>query len=117
MVKAETCRLYELVPKLCDPITAILGKAPMVRAGNTGTIPFSMRSARIEGPGALKFMQTDAAFMTPSAISHCLLLAFGMYQCTTREWGSHHVREGCSPMVREEFQMASATQSATLAGK
>ena len=46
MTKAETCRLYELAPKprlFVRPITAILGKAPMVRAGNTGTIPYSMR--------------------------------------------------------------------------
>ena len=46
MTKAATCRLYELVPTprlyVC-PITAILGKVPMVRAGNTGTIPFSVR--------------------------------------------------------------------------
>jgi len=46
MIKAETCRLYELAPKprlFVRPITAILGKLPMVRAGNTGTIPYSMR--------------------------------------------------------------------------
>ena len=46
MTKAETCRLYELAPKprlFMRPITAILGKAPMVRAGNTGTIPLRMR--------------------------------------------------------------------------
>ena len=46
MTKAETCKLYKLVPKprlfMC-PITAILGKEPMVRAGNTSTIPLSMR--------------------------------------------------------------------------
>ena len=45
MTKAETCKLYELAPKpshfMC-PITDILGKEPMVRAGNTGMIPFSM---------------------------------------------------------------------------
>ena len=46
MRKAESCRLYELAPTprlYVRPITAILGKVPMVRAGNTGTIPFSMR--------------------------------------------------------------------------
>jgi hypothetical protein len=46
MRKAETCRLYELAPTpslFVRPITAILGKVPMVRARNTGTIPFSMR--------------------------------------------------------------------------
>ena len=46
MRKAETCRLYELAPTtrvFVRPITAILGKVPMVRAGNTGTFPFSMR--------------------------------------------------------------------------
>ena len=46
MSKAESCRLYELAPTprlFVRPITAILGKVPMVRAGNTGTIPFSMR--------------------------------------------------------------------------
>ena len=46
MTRAETCRLYKLAPKpslfVC-PITAILGKVPKVRAGSTGTIPFSMR--------------------------------------------------------------------------
>ena len=44
--EAETCRPYELVPKpslFIRPITSILGKVPMVRAGNTGTIPFGMR--------------------------------------------------------------------------
>ena len=44
MTKAETCRLCELAPKpslfVC-PIKAILDMAPMVSAGNTGTIPFS----------------------------------------------------------------------------
>ena len=46
MRKAETCRLYELAPTprlFVRPITAILGKVPMVCTGNTGTIPFSMR--------------------------------------------------------------------------
>ena len=46
MRKAESCRLYKLAPTpkvfVC-PITAILGKVPMVRAGNTCTIQFSMR--------------------------------------------------------------------------
>ena len=39
MGKAESCRLYELAPTprlFVRPITAILGKVPMVRAGNTG---------------------------------------------------------------------------------
>ena len=46
MRKAESCRLYELAPTprlFVRPITAILGKVPMLRAGDTGTIPFSMR--------------------------------------------------------------------------
>ena len=57
MRKAETCslRLYELEPTprfFVRPITAILGKVPMVRAGNTGTIPFSMlRYERAYYPG------------------------------------------------------------------
>jgi hypothetical protein len=45
MRKAESCRLYELAPTLClfvCPITAILGKVPMLLVGDTGTIPFSM---------------------------------------------------------------------------
>jgi hypothetical protein len=47
MRKAESCRLYELAPTpslFVRPIrvTAILGKVPMLRAGDTGTIPFSM---------------------------------------------------------------------------
>ena len=45
MRKAESCRLYELAPTprlFMRPITAILGKVPMLRAGDTGTIPFSM---------------------------------------------------------------------------
>ena len=45
---SETCRHYQLAPTprlfaSVRPITAILGKVPMVRAGNTGTIPFNMR--------------------------------------------------------------------------
>ena len=46
MKKAESSRLYELAPMprlFVRPITAILGKVPMLRAGDTGTIPFSMR--------------------------------------------------------------------------
>jgi hypothetical protein len=49
MRKAESCRLYELVPTprlFVRPITAILGKpgkVAMLRAGDTGTVPFSMR--------------------------------------------------------------------------
>ena len=46
MKKAESRRLYELAPTprlFVRPITGILGKVPMLRAGDTGTIPFSMR--------------------------------------------------------------------------
>jgi hypothetical protein len=46
MRKAESCRLYKLSPTprlFVRPITAILGKVPILRAGDTGTIPFSMR--------------------------------------------------------------------------
>ena len=46
MKKAESRRLYELAPTprlFVRPITAILGKVPMLRAGDTGTSPFSMR--------------------------------------------------------------------------
>jgi hypothetical protein len=49
MKKADTCRLCELVPTgsvFVSPITlitVILGKVPLVRAGNTGTDPFSLR--------------------------------------------------------------------------
>jgi len=51
MRKAESCRLYELAPTP-RPITAILGKVPMLRAGDTGTIPFSMhRYERTYYPG------------------------------------------------------------------
>ena len=45
--KAETRRLYELDPSLprlyVMPISSILGKLPLVRAGDTGTIQHSMR--------------------------------------------------------------------------
>ncbi len=44
--KAETRRLSELDPSLpclyVMPIISILGKVPLVRAGNTGTIPHHM---------------------------------------------------------------------------
>ena len=45
--KAETRRLFELDPSLprlyVMPISSILGKLPLVRAGDTGTIPHHMR--------------------------------------------------------------------------
>jgi hypothetical protein len=45
--KAETRRLFELDPSLprlyVVPISSILGKVPLVRAGDTGTIPHHMR--------------------------------------------------------------------------
>ena len=45
--KAETRRLYELDPSLprlyVMPISSILGKLALVRAGDTGTIPHHMR--------------------------------------------------------------------------
>ena len=48
--KAETRRLFELdssLPRLyVMPITSILGKVPLVRAGNTGTIPHHMRGRK-----------------------------------------------------------------------
>jgi hypothetical protein len=48
--KAETLRLFELDPSLprlhVMPITSILGKVPLVRAGNTGTIPHHMRGRK-----------------------------------------------------------------------
>ena len=46
MTKAETSRLYELAPKprlFVRPITAILGKTPMVRAGSC---PWSVRETQ-----------------------------------------------------------------------
>jgi hypothetical protein len=45
MKKAETCRLYQLMPTprlFVRLTTAILGKEPLVSAGNTGTVLFSM---------------------------------------------------------------------------
>jgi hypothetical protein len=47
MRKAESCRLYELAPTprlFLRPITAILGKVPLLHVGNTpeGVAPFSM---------------------------------------------------------------------------
>ena len=48
--KAETRRLFELDPMLprlyVMPITSILGRVPLVRAGNTGTIPHHMRGRK-----------------------------------------------------------------------
>ena len=50
--KAETRRLFELDPSLprlyVMPITSILGRVPLVRAGNTGTIPHHMRGRKGE---------------------------------------------------------------------
>ena len=47
LFKSESCRLYELdaqLPRLyVMPMTCLLGKLSVVRAGNTGTIPYSMR--------------------------------------------------------------------------
>ena len=53
--KAETRRLYELDPSLprlyVMPISSILGKLPLVRAGDTGTIPYHMRGRPKSFPG------------------------------------------------------------------
>ena len=52
--KAETRRLFDLDPSLprlyviMMPVTSILGKVPLVRADNTGTIPHHMRGRRGE---------------------------------------------------------------------
>ena len=72
MAKAETCRLYELAPKpslFVRPITAVLDRVPMVRAGNTGTIPYSMRGHDIilEGnviPLRIRVMAADCGTST-----------------------------------------------------
>ena len=53
--KAETRRLYELDPSLprlyVMPISSILGTLPLVRAGDTGTIPYHMRGRSNSFPG------------------------------------------------------------------
>ena len=50
--KAENRRLFELDPSLprlyVMPITSILGRVLLVRAGNTGTIPHHMRGRKGE---------------------------------------------------------------------
>ncbi len=71
--KAETRRLFELDPSLprlyVMPITSILGKVPLVRAGNTGTIPHHMRDRKeqcfLEG----RLTQLQARVMATAFIS------------------------------------------------
>ena len=47
LLQSESRRLYELdaqLPRLyVMPMTCLLGKLSVIRAGNTGTIPYSMR--------------------------------------------------------------------------
>ena len=55
LFKSESRRLYEMdaqLPRLyVIPMTSLLGKLSVVRAGNTGTIPYSMRGRAAEYPG------------------------------------------------------------------
>ena len=52
LFKSESRRLYEMdaqLPRLyVMPMTCLLGKLSVVRAGNTGTIPYSMRGRAAE---------------------------------------------------------------------
>ena len=101
MRKAETCRLYELAPTphlFVRPITAILGKWPMVRAGNTGTIPFSMRlHERAYDPGGrcdLAVDKGDCSWLNLAVVRKHLgdeMVAEGMKMATIMFGGSLYV--------------------------
>ena len=47
------------------------------------------------------FYDSVSRFTLPAFVA--LLLTRWRVGCTAREWGSHHFREGCSPMVLKEF--------------
>ena len=58
----------------------------------------------------LSFCGYTRRFTLPAFVD--LLLTLWLVACTDQESGSHHVQEGCSPMVREKF-IRHAKQSPT----